>query len=181
MRVCAPTAEDWAVVENQPLGNGHAGTTGDACQQLWRRARDTLVVEDDIEFAKGWEARLDRTIREIVAIHGDNFLLSLYCAYGFVLPAYERGELFTKYPLEVFAGTQGIYLPARIRADFRTHLKEHGVDGFRVNYDMILREYLMQNDIPTYVTAPSLVQHMGLVTTGLSQNRHYSPVFFDEV
>jgi GR25 family glycosyltransferase involved in LPS biosynthesis len=139
------------------------------------------LFEDDVEFASGWEKRLARTLTELEAIHGDNFLLSLYCAYMLPLPAYERGELYARYPLEVFAGTQGIYFPARIRSGFSSHLKKHGVDSFRLGYDMILREYLEENNITAYVTAPSLVQHKGLITTGLCEIRHYSPVFFEEV
>ena len=41
--------------------------------------------------------------------------LALYCAYSFVLEAFNRGELFAPYPLEVFAGTQGMYFPDGVR------------------------------------------------------------------
>lgn len=139
--------------------------------------RGTLILEDDVRFACGWRARLDKTITALESRFGARFVLTIYDPWKRDLKA---NCLYAEYPREMFTGTQGVYYPATMRQGFAKYLKVKGVIGNKNHYDYLLRDYLTQEDIPLLATSPSLIQHMGRNTTGLGV-WHEAPRFIEDV
>ncbi|BDI30817.1 hypothetical protein CCAX7_28680 [Capsulimonas corticalis] len=142
--------------------------------------RGTLLLEDDIRFAHGWQARLLDTLSVLEDRYGDNFAVSLYCPQSFALAGCAHGELFVSYPYDKFYGTQAMYYTAKMRHGFRTYLRKHGLARNDAPYDILLRYYLTQEGLPLFATSPSLVQHMGKQSTGLG-GWYESPSFMEDV
>ncbi|MCW3053740.1 MAG: hypothetical protein JWN14_2910, partial [Chthonomonadales bacterium] len=140
------------------------------------RDRGIAIFEDDVLFGKGWRHRMEQVVHAAEKAHGDNFVLSLYCPYGLVAEEADRGKLICEYTTEIFAGTQAMYYPAKLRCRFAAHLKAYGVDSYRVPHDLLLKDFLAAEGIPLLTTSPSLVQHVGYKTTGLGFC-HQSPFF----
>jgi hypothetical protein len=69
----------------------------------------------------------------------------------------------------------------RALAGFRGYLLERGVESWTWPYDLLLQGYAISEGIPILATMPSLVQHMGARTTGLSGHFHAAPSFAEEV
>ena len=142
--------------------------------------RGTLVLEDDIRFARGWCGRLNVTLTALEKMHGSDFVLALYAPWFSVLKGVEDGSLYVEYPHNRFFGTQGIYYPSKIRLGFSKFLKRHGVTANENHYDILLQQYLFQSDIPIFATAPCLIQHIGK-TSAIQTPWHESPDFVEDV
>jgi len=140
----------------------------------------TLVIEDDIRFARGWLSRLTATLAALEEASIGDFALSLYCPADFPLTAYFRGQLYAEYPLGRFYGTQAVYYTAKTRRGFGAFLKNHGVVANQEPYDVLLWQYLSEVGLPLFATAPSLVQHKGEQSTGLG-GWHEAPSFLEDV
>lgn len=139
--------------------------------------RGSLIIEDDVKFARGWRQRLDTTLAALEAKFGSEFVLTIYDGYGW----YPKESCwYAEYPLPPFAGTQGVYYPARVREGYAKYLRRHGVIANRDHYDYLLRDYLFQEKLPLFATVPSLVQHLGKNTTGVG-SWHEAPYFLEDV
>lgn len=108
---------------------------------------------------------------------GSKFVLTIYDLHNWQP---KENRLYAEYPREKFTGTQGVYYPAKVRQDFAKYLKVKGVIANKNHYDFLLRDYLLQEDIPLFATSPSLIQHMGRNTTGLGV-WHQAPGFSEDV
>lgn len=123
--------------------------------------RGTLALEDDIRFARGWLSRFEATLSVLEERHGSDFLLSLYVP-SILTPKRSRcSRLYLDYLQNHFFGAQGIYYPAKVRHGFVKYLKAHGVVACENHYDFLLRDYLIQSDVPLFATNPCLIQHVG--------------------
>lgn len=139
--------------------------------------RGTLILEDDVRFACGWRVRMDRTIATLESRLDSRFMLTIYDPWK----CDPKGNcLYAEYPRARFTGTQGVYYPANMRQGFAQYLKVKGVIRNKNHYDYLLRDYLIQEDIPLFATTPSLIQHMGRNTTGLGA-WHQAPGFIEDV
>ncbi len=167
----------WAWIENNGLRQRATWNYYRCLTQCAGGERGTLILEDDIRFACGWRARLDKTISALEARFGSEFVLTIYDPWD-CTPC--ENHLYAEYPHEHFAGTQGVYYPAKVRQNFARYLKVRGVIGNKNHYDYLLRDYLIQENIPIFATAPSLIQHMGKNTTGLGI-WHQAPGFVEDV
>lgn len=143
-------------------------------------ARGTLVLEDDVRFARGWCARLDATLVALEERYDSNFVLAVYAAWFSALKIRRPGQLYVEYPWGMFCGTQGIYYPADVRQGFAKYLKVHGVVANEDHYDKILRRYLIQSGTPLFATTPCLIQHMGK-TSAIETPWHESADFMEDV
>ena len=139
--------------------------------------RGTLILEDDIRFARGWRLRLDLTLAALENRFSSEFVLTLYDPWNWTR---KENPLYIEYPREQFTGTQGVYYPSAVRQDFAKYLRIKGVIGNKDHYDYLLRDYLIQEDIPLFATSPSLIQHMGRNTTGLGV-WHQAAGFIEDV
>lgn len=144
-----------------------------------------LVFEDDVKFTTGWRGRFLKTLEELYAAHGPHFILSLYSPHDAVNQAWlETEQLAVPYATAAFMGTQGVYFPEPVRRDFAEYLRIYGVDDNLMPYDCLLGNYCEQCQVPLFATVPSLVQHVGVQTTGLSGGQavgHTSPSFVEDV
>lgn len=139
--------------------------------------RGTLILEDDVRFARGWRGRLETTLAVLEDRYGTDFVLTLYAPLSF---GQQEQRLYADYPLRDFYGTQAVYYTAKIRKGFAKCLKTKGLVANANSYDGILRDYLLQEGLPLFVTTPTLVQHMGKRSTGLG-HWHDSPDFVEDV
>lgn len=170
----------WSWIENLALRHRATWNYYRCLTQPAGGAGGTLVIEDDVRFARGWLARLTATLAALEAASTQDFVLSLYCPADFPLASYFRGELYVECPLNQFYGTQAVYYTARARQGFGAFLKKHGVVANREPYDVLLWQYLSEVGLPLFATAPSLVQHMGKQSTGLG-GWHDAPSFQEDV
>jgi len=142
--------------------------------------RGTLILEDDVRFARGWQARLDTTLVALEEQYGSDFILALYAPWFSVMEGIRRGQLYVEYPYNKFFGTQGIYYPAKIRQGFARFLRVHGVKANKNHYDILLQQYLREANTPIFATAPCLIQHMGK-TSAIETPWHESADFMEDV
>ena len=170
----------WSWIENLALRHRATWNYYRCLTQPAGGSGGTLVIEDDIRFARGWLSRLTATLAALDEAAAGDFALSLYCPADFPLEAYLRGQLYAEYPLERFYGTQAVYYTAKTRRGFGAFLKKHGVVANQAPYDILLRYYLYEAGLPLFATAPSLVQHMGKQSTGLG-GWYEAPSFMEDV
>lgn len=140
-----------------------------------------LVMEDDLRFAAGWLDRLKKIVREIAYAFSDEWLLTLYTPGSTApLSAFREGKKWIQRSHDGFYGTQAIVYPLTIRdaylehvssADWSTHLP----------HDLSLPFAMKQLGIPILASAPCLVQHMGLVSEGVSGSQHQSLSFLERI
>jgi hypothetical protein len=140
--------------------------------------RGSLILEDDVQCARGWRARLEATIADLERRHGGDFVLSIYDPVGWQSDT--NCCLCANYEPARFYGTQGVYFTAKTRAEFAKYLKRRGVVGNEGHYDQLLRDYALDTGQPIFACTPSLLQHRGHTTTGLGPY-HHAPNFVDDV
>ena len=133
--------------------------------------RDCLVFEDDVAFCDDWLTQIDRTVAEIRACAPGPFVVSLYLPFA----RFEAGggNFFAPYNPTKFYGTQGMYYPAAVRAPLADFMVANL--GRRPN-DLLIGQWIAAN-AALYATRPSLIQHCGRVTVGLSARFHQAPSF----
>ncbi len=132
-----------------------------------------FVFEDDVSFSRGWFRRVLDLTGRYETLRGDNFAFSLYSP----LPLPDGPEIGAM-PTVNFYGTQAVYYPPRMRYDFAFRLRGVGVDCYTQPCDLLLRDFCLEKGRPILLTRHSLVQHEGMVTTGLTDHRcHRSPTF----
>ena len=137
------------------------------------------IFEDDIRVSRGWRQRLEETIKAIESRFEQNYVLALYSPSR--REGYKEGLLFENYEIQYFFGTQGMYFPEKTRVEYANYIHKFGVKSYRIPYDCLLKEYLASKDIRLVSTTPSLVQHIGVKTTGLGGNFHQAPSFLDSL
>ena len=170
-------ANTWVWIKNNSLHHKATWNYHRCLTQCAGGERGTLILEDDVRFACGWRARLDETVAVLERRFGSGFVLTIYDPHD---RQPKESCLYAEYPREKFTGTQGVYYPAEMRQGFAKYLKVKGVIGNKDHYDYLLRDYLIQEDIPLFATSPSLIQHMGRNTTGLGV-WHQAPGFMEDV
>ena len=70
-----------------------------------------------------------------------------------------------------------MYYPDRVRRSLAEYLYGMGVAMYQRPYDRLVRDYIIDKRLTLLSTTPSLVQHIGVLTTGLGGNFHQSPSF----
>ena len=167
----------WSWIENNDVRHKVTWNYHRCLTQCEMGERGSLILEDDVKFAKGWRTRLDTTLVALEAEFVAAFVLTIYDPYGWR----PKGNLlYTKYPLERFVGAQGLYYPAQVRQGYAKFLKRHGVVANKDHCDYLLRDYLIQENLPLFATVPSLIQHRGRNTTGVG-TWHEAPGFVEDV
>ena len=134
-----------------------------------------VIFEDDVVLAGGWEDRLYNIIHQIEFKQKRPYVLTLYSARPLEEP--QPGMHFAPYPSKNFFGSQAIYFPEVVREGFAEYLKAHAVDSYRAPYDLLLGEYAANENIPIFASVPSLVQHIGEVSTGVAGFPHQATHF----
>jgi hypothetical protein len=173
--IVAPSHEEFAFLERSTVGRRAAWNY---CRCLGAAANHSrrAIFEDDVIFAAGWEARTARTVHAIEQNHRD-YVISLYYPY----PLEESSAGYIEYPCSKFYGTQGVFFGGRSAREFRDYLDERGVKCWTLPYDLLLQRYTAEAGIPLFATVPSLVQHIGVVSTGQSAHFHTTNCFVKDV
>lgn len=166
----------WAWIKNNSVFHRASWNYYRCLTQCVRGTRGALIFEDDVQFAHGWRPRLDCTLTTLEERYGTDFVLAVYAPLELAF----HGQLYAEYPRRRFFGTQGVYYPAKTRDRFAKYLKAHGLVANKKGYDYLLRDFLLQADLPLFATTPSLVQHIGKKTTGLGV-WHQAPGFMEDV
>jgi len=135
-----------------------------------------VLLEDDVIPARDWECRLRATIDQIERDHSGQYVLALYTPSQVPLRL-EEETCYAEYPASFFFGSQGMYYPEPVRRDYAAYLKKYGVDTFVAPYDVLLGEYLQATGLRLFAAVPSLVQHIGEISTGLASFHHTSSMF----
>ena len=167
----------WSWIKNTDVRNKATWNYYRCLTQCDMGKRGSLIIEDDVKFARGWRQRLDITLAALEAKFGSEFVLTIYDGYAWYP---KESSLYAAYPLPAFAGTQGVYYPAQVREGYAKYLRRHGVIANKDHYDYLLRDYLAQENLPLFATVPSLIQHMGKNTTGVGA-WHEAPRFLEDV
>jgi hypothetical protein len=146
------------------------------CLATISNRRGIVVCEDDIVFAPNFLKNVLRTLNEIFATGVEDFALSAYFGTtrtsDFGCPA---GEHFSRYPPHRFFGTQFMFYTRGVATVLQARMLEDGVHRARMPGDLLIAEYFRQHDA-LFITARSLVQHIGVASTGLGQF-HRAPDF----
>ena len=147
---------------------------------------NTMVLEDDIVFSKGWRKHLDLCIKAAEQ-KTDKYIMTLYvpdtneCGdfqYTFALDEWKKGNYIGRFPDGCMYGTQAMYFPSSILQECRDFF-ETKLD--LAPHDWIIRDFCAINNYPIFCTAPTLVQHVGVKTTGLAGKHHISQCFVEDV
>jgi len=123
------------------------------------------VCEDDIVFRDRFVQRLLATIDELEAHTGtDDYCLALFTDCDLEQSdSFYRGRYFCSYGWP-FHGTQCMYYPRGVAEIIREYLQEHGVDTFDDCGDLLIGKLYGDR---MYASPRSLVDHIGIVSTGL--------------
>lgn len=144
--------------------------------QLATSCRGLIVCEDDIVFREGWIEKLCQSLDEMQENGVSNFVLSLYSANNHDNRSFRRGTFYSSYLASSFYGTQCVFYTASEIPEVSSLIWKNGVQDYLDPYDLILKQYCERKQ-NLYVTRYSLVQHIGLKSTGLGGNHHRSPTF----
>lgn len=168
--------KDWKhfrkCIHHRSIWNYWRGVT--LCRERTDR-KGLLLLEDDILPAVGWEQRFQETVAAIESAIGRNYCLALYTPHH--LPPTDKAGTYAPYPLKTFFGTQGMYYPEHVRAGFAEFLWHYGVEENAAPYDILLKGYLQETNIPLFTTFPSLFEHVGKRSSGLAQFHHRASYF----
>lgn len=156
-----------------------------ACHNYWRalglaegEALAALVCEDDLVFRAGWMGMLLECLDEMQGAGIGDFLLTAYSAGDHEAGALRRGRFYSSYVAGGFFGTQAMIFPRSEVTPVRELVWEHGVVAAEEPYDLLIKRRAVAKQ-HLYTTRHSLVQHVGLRSTGLGGG-HTSPSFARE-
>jgi hypothetical protein len=124
-----------------------------------------LILEDDVIPAKGWEEMFLKTIKQIEAEYGEEYILSLYAASNEIPRNGTAGDGYTRYPSHQFGGTQAMYYPEPVRIAFSAYMQREAVETWRMPYDWLLKEYLCFTGTSIFATVPCLFEHIGDISS----------------
>jgi len=153
------------------------------CYNYWRCLNVSLngcwglvVLEDDVALREAFVEKLIRTVEEIRQQQGrerigpkglQQFMLALYSAYDFAQePGFYRGRYFCSYGYPFF-GTCGMFYEASTVERVRDYIRRFGIETHRLPGDLLLDELKAGGDPWVYACTRDLVQHRGMVSSGL--------------
>lgn len=120
---------------------------------------NSLICEDDVIFSDGWEGRFQQTVDYLKTIHSE-FILSIFTNKNF--SSGDR-KFYNVYPPHDFCGTQGMYFTNGICEKLLIYLEKYTYTT--QPYDMLLKNFFIENNTNVFVSNPSLIDHIGHVST----------------
>ncbi len=124
-----------------------------------------LIFEDDIKFAKGWLARFHQSVSNLKSQCSNNFALTLFTSTTVCKNSEMPANHYTLFPdLNAFWGTQGMYYPNSVREKILKYFSTVSHSNI-INYDILVRQALIKENIPLYVCIPCLIDHVGFNST----------------
>lgn len=143
------------------------------------------VFEDDVRFARGWQTRLYRAVRDVPKKAGQDWIMSLYLSDFEVRHHRKIGNLWFEVQKEKFFGSQAIYYPRPVLEDFLPILRETILLGKQAT-DMAVANYTrsVRPGTKLLTITPCLVQHIGNISVGCNPhaiNFHQAGCFEDVI
>jgi hypothetical protein len=135
--------------------------------------KDGLIIEDDVKLCRNFDIQLEQRLAEIST---ERYVIALYSCYNW--GGYSDYDKITKYPVDMFYGTQAMVFDLQTAKEFGAYL----LDNIgREPYDLALKTFIktINPEVVLYVSKMSLVQHIGDISTGLG-NGHQCFNFIDE-
>lgn len=153
-----------------------------ACHNYWRAIglaeaapRAAIVCEDDLVFRDGWLGMLLECLDEMQADGLEDFLLAAYSPGDHEAPPLRRGRCYSSYVAHSYYGGQAMIFSRGEIAPVRELVWRHGVVEPEEPYDLLVKRRAIDRQ-HLYTTRHSLVQHLGVQSTGLGWG-HTSPSF----
>lgn len=134
------------------------------------RSTHLCIFEDDIKLSMGWLPRLHETISDIEKSHGNRWILTLF-ARDTDEPLKKMDQGFKWYPYEKrpYWGTLGTVYPREIAISMEPSIWSDCIMDYKYPIDELVGHYADKNKIPFLASAPSLVQHIGDISSGISK------------
>lgn len=118
-----------------------------------------VFFEDDALCGKNWFVRAREAAATLEKRHGDNFILALYAAYR--LP---RDQRLVKYHPSNFYGNVSLWLAPATAVELGRRMRGE-VDSGRFTPPDMVTKGMVWGDTPTYAHSPSLINHIGDVSS----------------
>lgn len=131
--------------------------------------KEFLIVEDDVSFTSHWLLKLHIAKMEISNL---SYLLSLYRPG--IIPS---DAPVVGIPYCDFSCSQGLYFHNLPIIELMTYLWKNGVERHNKPIDLILADFMSSKGLPIFATNPSLIQHEGRISNGITGFYHYSESF----
>lgn len=138
-----------------------------------------LIFEDDVIFARGWANRFENVLGNLEEKCGDRFILSLFTSTTFFSLGNLPKSYYLEFPKDRFYGCQGMYYSKRVREELLNHFDNYDLTH-PLNYDIIIRNYIVENNIPIFVTIPCLIEHIGTMSTWINNASTLAATVFNE-
>lgn len=151
---------------NNPLQNSQYNYSW-CLQQLGNK----ILIEDDVQACKGLEGYYDQISKQFS--EDERYILALYSCYNWQ----PKGKLLVvNYPVEDFYGTQAMMFDTKTQEELSAYIQ---LNIGKTPYDMLIKKYSKEFNVPIYATNYSLFQHIGKISTGLGYH-HQAFNFIDD-
>jgi hypothetical protein len=142
--------------------------------QALLNTKDGFIIEDDVQFSKDFNNHYEKVLQNLPS---SRYVIALYACYDFWNNPLVN-NLFAKYPVDNFYGTQAMLFDIHTAREFGKYLA--GTIG-KEAYDLALKTFIKEinPNVKLYATKYSLVQHIGQVSTGLGHH-HQTANFIDD-
>lgn len=115
------------------------------------------VLEDDVIVSSKFETILEAAVTECYRLRPNgHFILSLASHNQ-----WPKGSLIVPYPLDIYYGTQGIYVPSELQFDIFHYFIRSLIECNHLGTDCVLADYCRNRGISLFCTTSSIVKHIG--------------------
>ena len=147
------------------------------CLRGMKGDESILLLEDDLDFADGWYGWMLDAIKEIRKTYR-KWILTLCCFSYEPKRRYDRGaRWFPNAAPWWCGGACGIVYPADLAREFSSYLYDHLVTKDELPTDLLIHRWAKETGVQFCATAPSIIQHIGAVSTGLGGGGRTSSSF----
>lgn len=162
------TREEEAVERGYDHPARRCASTHVRCLRGMRPNADVLLLlEDDVEFARGWLPRVYATATELQSAFPRGWVLALFTPGGSrVREMLQRGKKWFQRDYGGFYAAQALLYSRSVVKDYVPHAFENCVRTPIMPMDLYLPVWMKERGLPILSTAPSLAQHIGVTSTG---------------
>lgn len=145
-----------------------------------------LLMEDDVQYSQGWYKYVTEKIlpfsgKSPVTLYTPDFNDTRTVPFDFVQKAVKSNQSTAKYPLPYFYGTQAVIYTKNTQKEMYDWFTENRIKDDPRPIDWLVRDFCISRNQDLLATAPGLVQHMGIQTTGLAGSSHQSNCYQPDV
>lgn len=146
-------------------------------------ASHLCIFEDDVKLSHGWMDRLDATLTDIETVHGNRWILTLFARdTDEPLKQMRQGRKWYYYEKRPYWGTLGTIYPRDLLLSMPEFILNKCIMNYEHPIDELVGYFADENKIPFLASAPSLVQHIGDISSGISKmGKRIADGFLDDV